>query len=84
MKEPCFYALVFCFGEKSFAQQMTDLQKEFEFLRVVDLSEDKNLVQQLKIKNDTVILVRPDHYIGLVTDKGGNVVKEYLKKISNS
>lgn len=81
MKEPCFYALIFQVSDGSFAEQMALLQNKFQFLKLLNLSNEKIMAGQLKVTSDTVILVRPDHYIGLVTDGGGRVVKNYLKAL---
>ena len=61
---------------------MNALQKEYsKILSVVDLSAEEEITSTLRIKKDVVIVVRPDHYFGLITDEGVRVVKDYLKKI---
>ncbi len=39
------------------------------------------MIEKLKIIKDTVILVRPDNYIRLITDEGARVVGDYLRKL---
>jgi 2-polyprenyl-6-methoxyphenol hydroxylase-like FAD-dependent oxidoreductase len=83
MKEPVFHALVICLGEKNkLYMEMQELKSEIPaILNVIDLSEEKKMIAKFKIKKDTVILVRPDHYIGLITDEGSKVVADYLRKL---
>jgi 2-polyprenyl-6-methoxyphenol hydroxylase-like FAD-dependent oxidoreductase len=81
MKEPLFYALTFDLSGKNLAKEVEAVQKDFPFLQVLDLSSEKALIRQLRVKRNTIILVRPDHYIGLITDQGVKVMWEYLKII---
>jgi hypothetical protein len=63
-------------------EEMLDLQKQLPgVLNVVDLSKEKKMIEKFKIKKDTVILVRPDNHIGLITDEGAKVVGDYLRKL---
>ncbi|HVE61942.1 MAG TPA: FAD-dependent monooxygenase, partial [Chitinophagaceae bacterium] len=80
MREPVFHAVVICLGgENKLIEEIMELEKELPgVLKVVDLCKEKKMIQKLKIKKDTVILVRPDHYIGLITDEGARVVGDYL------
>ena len=83
MKEPVFHAVVICLaGENKLIEEMEELQKQLPaILNVIDLCKEKKMIEKFKIKKDTVILVRPDHYIGLITDEGAKVVGDYLIKL---
>ncbi len=83
MKEPVFHALVICLAEENkLILEMQELQKQIpSVLKVIDLCKEKKMIAKFKIKKDTVILVRPDHYIGLITDEGAKVVGDYLIKM---
>jgi hypothetical protein len=81
MKEPLFYALTFDLSGESLAKEVEAVQTDFPFLQVLDLSDEKALISRLKVKRNTIILVRPDHYIGLITDQGVKVMQEYLRNI---
>lgn len=85
MKEPVFYAVVFCLSEQNtLKEEMLDLEKQLPgVFKLIDLSKEKKMIDNLKIKKDTVILVRPDHYIGLITDEGAKVVGDYLRKLED-
>lgn len=84
MKNPSFYVLVFNTSRGISEIEMlkgSDLyfQKLFELI-IIDRSEQA-IYHQLKIHNDTIVVVRPDHYIGLITDKGGEEVLSYFKEL---
>jgi len=83
MQEPVFHAVVICLGEgRKLIDEMMELQKQLPtILKVIDLSKEKKMIEKFKIKKDTVILVRPDQYIGLITDEGVRVVGDYLIKL---
>jgi 2-polyprenyl-6-methoxyphenol hydroxylase-like FAD-dependent oxidoreductase len=83
MRESAFHALVFATSaESKLLEEMKILQTEIgKQLQVIDLSEEEQLCASLKIKKDVVVLVRPDHYIGLITDEGAKVVGDYLKRL---
>jgi 2-polyprenyl-6-methoxyphenol hydroxylase-like FAD-dependent oxidoreductase len=81
MKEPLFYALTFDLSGKNLAKEVEAAQTDFPFLQVLDLSGERTLIAQLRVKRNTIILVRPDHYIGLITDQGVKVMREYLRII---
>ena len=81
MKDLNFYALIFSITKNRLREEMFALLDEFKFLQAVDLSKEQEIISTLKIKKNTIIIVRPDHYIGLITDEGIKVVKGYLKKI---
>jgi 2-polyprenyl-6-methoxyphenol hydroxylase-like FAD-dependent oxidoreductase len=81
---PFFHALVFGVTEEGqVAREMHQLGKELSrMLSVIDLSKETGIIKELEIKKDTIILVRPDRYIGLITDEGVKVVRDYLHKLS--
>ena len=83
MKEPVFQAVIICLAEANKLNgEMQELQKQIpDILNVIDLSKEKKMIEKFKVKKDTVILVRPDHYIGLITDEGAKVVGDYLRKL---
>lgn len=83
LMEPFFYALYFSVKEGSkLAAEMKVQENELpHMLRTIDLSEEKELINVLKVKTDMVILLRPDLYIGLVTDEGAKVAGDYLRKL---
>jgi hypothetical protein len=81
MHDPGFYALLFSFDNKSLVEEVRAVQSSFPFLRVLDLSAEQKIKAALKVKTETVIVVRPDQYIGLIKDKGVAAVHEYLKKL---
>lgn len=85
LSEPVFYALYFSLKEKSaLGAEMTALQDELPYmLKTIDLTTEGELITTLKVKTDTVILLRPDHYIGLITDEGAKVVGDYLRKLGD-
>lgn len=81
---PFFHALVFeVDAESNVSQDMHQLGKELSrMLTVIDLGKESGIIKTLGIKKDTIILVRPDRYIGLITDEGVKVVRDYLHKLS--
>jgi 2-polyprenyl-6-methoxyphenol hydroxylase-like FAD-dependent oxidoreductase len=83
MNEGSFQALVFSPNQnEGFLESINSLLPQYrKIVTITDLSGEKKLLQSLNITRDTVILVRPDHYVGLVTDEGLKVVKDYLKRI---
>lgn len=83
MKQSLFHALVFTSQkDSSLAADMRGLEASgIRGVQVHDFSNEHQLCATLGIKNDVVILVRPDHYIGLVTDEGAKVVGDYLYKL---
>jgi 2-polyprenyl-6-methoxyphenol hydroxylase-like FAD-dependent oxidoreductase len=80
MQDGNFHALVFSTNEK-LLQELRHLKSEFPFLTLHNMSQEKNVAELLGIKKDVLILVRPDHYTGLITDEGIKVVRDYLRKI---
>lgn len=83
MKAPLFHALVFTIGgNEELMAEMQALEKEMKgMVNVIPMNDETDLWQQFKLKRDTIILVRPDHYIGLITDEGVKVVGDYLRKL---
>ena len=83
MKSPAFHALIFSPSKnKELITEMNTVQAEIgKSLIIIDLTEEEQLCSELKIKEDVLVLVRPDHYIGLITDEGAKVVGDYLKKL---
>ncbi len=83
MKTDYFHALVFAVNNESqLGEEISELSKEKgKLVHMIDLSAEVEIMKLLKIKTDTVILVRPDRYIGLITDEGGKVVRDYLAKL---
>jgi 2-polyprenyl-6-methoxyphenol hydroxylase-like FAD-dependent oxidoreductase len=82
MQGAAFHALVFSRKEDLF-EKLNLLRSEFRFLNIIDMGQEKNATEILGIKKDVVILVRPDHYTGLITDEGIKVVRDYLTKITS-
>lgn len=82
LKEPVFHALAFSpKGNENFIEDLNSLLPSYrKILSIIDLSSEKKLIESLNIKKDTILLIRPDHYIGLVTDEGIKVVRDYLKR----
>lgn len=83
LREPVFYALYFSVKEGSNLATELGIQADEmpDLLSVIDLSEEKEIITTLKIKTDTIILLRPDHYIGLITDEGAKVAGDYLRRL---
>lgn len=84
MKAPSFHALFFALSpESSLGAELAEAAEEVgSLMKVINLSAEDKLKMDFQIKRDTVILVRPDHYIGLITDEGAKVVRDYLKKLA--
>jgi 2-polyprenyl-6-methoxyphenol hydroxylase-like FAD-dependent oxidoreductase len=84
LTEPVFHALVFSPKQnEALVEDLNGLLPSFrKILTIIDLSAEKKLMESLNITKDTVFLIRPDHYIGLVTDEGVKVVRDYLRKVS--
>jgi hypothetical protein len=83
MKQSLFHALVFTTDKDStLVSDMKELEATgIRGLQVHDFSNEEQLCATLGIKSDAVFLVRPDHYVGLVTDEGAKVVGDYLYKL---
>ncbi len=84
MKEPLFYAVVFTKGENdNLLKEVSDMEKHLaHMIRVIVLKDEPRIWQELKLKKDTIIIVRPDHYIGLITDEGWKVAGDYLRRLA--
>ncbi len=83
MKASAFHALVFTTEESTLVKEMQELEAELgKIMQVHDFSEEEAVRARLKIKSNVVILVRPDHYIGLITDEGAKVVGDYLRRLA--
>ena len=82
MPEPNFYAVLFSFNNKKEIEAVKSLQETYPFLHVLDLSDEPKISAVLKIKKETIVVVRPDHYIGLITDKGAAAVTAYFEKMT--
>lgn len=82
---PYFHALVFALNaEGTLVHDLHHLGRALtREVTIIDLSKEDAMIKHLGIKQDTVILVRPDRYIGLITDEGVRVVKDYLHKLSS-
>ncbi len=62
---------------------MSDMEKHLaHMIRVIVLKDEPRIWQELKLKKDTIIIVRPDHYIGLITDEGWKVAGDYLRRLA--
>ncbi len=85
MKNSVFHALVFTASKESkLVKEMKALESEMgKLVQVHNYSNEESLCAALKIKNDVVIVVRPDHYIGLITDEGTKVVADYLRRLGD-
>ncbi len=85
LKDPLFHVLVFATTKETNSNtDVTELENDFrKGVKVIDLSKEEKIMKQLKINDLTVIVVRPDNYIGLITDEGIKVVRDYLKKIQS-
>jgi hypothetical protein len=82
LKTSRFCALYFVIENGSLKKDMKALEQEMpQLLRTIDLSNEKGLISALNIKKDCIILLRPDHYIGLITDEGAKVAGDYLRKL---
>lgn len=82
MKEPVFYLLVFS-GKGS-----TDLStpgNEFAgMMKVLQIaSDEKTIFNNLGIEKEALILVRPDHYVALVTGADSVAVKNYFLSLKS-
>jgi 2-polyprenyl-6-methoxyphenol hydroxylase-like FAD-dependent oxidoreductase len=76
-----FYVLLFCFTDKTILKTITELQSRFTFLQVLDFSGEQKITAALKIKKPTIVVVRPDHYVGLITDKGAAAVNAFFQNL---
>jgi len=84
MKASLFHAFVFAHEESSLVKDMKALETELgKIIQVHDFSGEAEIRAKLKIKGNVVILVRPDHYIGLITDEGAKVVSDYLRRLAD-
>lgn len=83
LKELFFYAVFFALeNEASFVQELEAIKGQHQgVLKLLDWSREEKIKQQLGVKKSTIILVRPDQYIGLITDKGTKAVDEYLQQL---
>jgi 2-polyprenyl-6-methoxyphenol hydroxylase-like FAD-dependent oxidoreductase len=80
MKEPVFHTLVFS-KNGNLVEKLNESGVLRKFIMIHDLSKEKEISKKLKVRRDTVILVRPDHYIGLITDEGSNAVMNYMRSV---
>lgn len=85
MRNSVFHALIFTMSKESgLVKEMKRLESEMgKLVQVHDYSKEAELCAALKIKNDVVIVVRPDHHIGLITDEGPKVLADYLRRLGD-
>ncbi|MBD0331662.1 MAG: FAD-dependent monooxygenase, partial [Chitinophagaceae bacterium] len=86
INDQIFHVLVFAISEHhAVMNEIDEVQKDFRrILKVTDMSNEKKIQKALNIKQNTLIVVRPDHYIGLITDEGVKVVRGYLSNITSN
>jgi hypothetical protein len=84
MKNPLFHAMVFpASKESNLLRGMKEVEADLgKVMQVHDFTDEEAIRKTFGIKSDVVILVRPDHYIGLITDEGPKVVGDYLRRLS--
>jgi len=84
MREPLFHALLFTKGEdEKIIKEMQEMEKELSHVMKFTLLKDETSIwKKFRLKKDTIIIVRPDHYIGLVTDEGSKVAGDYLRRLA--
>jgi hypothetical protein len=84
MKNPVFHAMVFpASRESNLVRGMKEVEADLgRVMQVHDFTDEDGIRKTFGIKSDVVVLVRPDHYIGLITDEGPKVVGDYLRRLS--